>query len=294
MKKIFVVLINYKNAKLTIECIRSIYETKDEVNIIVVDNDSQDDSVKIIQNNFNTIKVIELEKNIGFSGGNNIGIKYALNHGADVVMLLNNDTIVSKNLIKQFLKYDNDETVLVPKIYYHDTNKIWYAGGEINRISGNAIHYGNNKTDEKKFNKNKIVSFATGCCIWIPKRVFEKIGFMKEEYFLYFEDVEYSLRMKFNNIKIMYIYSANVWHKVSSSSGGSDSALCNYYITRNRLQCIDQYHNYFCKITLFYSKATRYIRMFQKIIKGDVRWKSIRKGIKDYKAGVKGKVNDIT
>ena len=289
--KIFVILINYKNAKLTIDCIDSIYKANNEVRIVVVDNNSEDDSVIRIRDKFDDIIIIESKTNLGFSGGNNLGIKYALNNSADIIMLLNNDTIVDKNIFNNFILHNDGNSVLVPKIYFFGTDILWYAGGTVSKITGNAVHYGYNKKDDIKYCENKFVNFATGCCVWIPRGAFEKIGYMDEEYFLYFEDVDYSLKMNLNSISIKYISPAVVWHKVSSSSGGNTSKLSNYYNTRNRLMCIDIYSSYFYTTAFWYSVITRYIRIFQKQLKGDISWKSIRKGIHDYKKGISGKVD---
>lgn len=118
--KIFVILINYKNAKLTIDCIDSIYKANNEVRIVVVDNNSEDDSVIRIRDKFDDIIIIESKTNLGFSGGNNLGIKYALNNSADIIMLLNNDTIVDKNIFNNFILHNDGNSVLVPKIYFSE------------------------------------------------------------------------------------------------------------------------------------------------------------------------------
>ena len=96
-----------------------------------MDNNSEDDSVIRIRDKFDDIIIIESKTNLGFSGGINLGIKYALNNSADIIMLLNNDTIVDKNIFNNFILHNDGNSVLVPKIYFFGSDILWYAGGNV-------------------------------------------------------------------------------------------------------------------------------------------------------------------
>lgn len=236
-----IILLNYCNYELTVDCIESIKKsTQKNIKIYVIDNASPDQSgskLKKIKN----ICFIQSDMNLGFAGGNNIGIKKALDDGCEYVMLLNNDTVISNDMIEKLVKKVSHNTVTVPKMYYFDVNGekdvIWYAGGWIKYKSADGLHIGGGKKDSEEFNKEELVSFATGCCMLIHKDILKQVGMLREEYFMYCEDTDYSIRLQKEGIGILYVPQAKLWHKVSASSGGEMSKFIVYYIVRNKIYC---------------------------------------------------------
>ena len=254
MPKVFVTLINYNSNKMTDDCLNSLNElnTSDfELNVVVVDNASKE---KFTENhkyqNF-TLKIIRSEINLGFSGGQNLGIKQALENGAVYVLVLNNDVILDKDLIVELLKTfeEKDCGIVSPKIYFargHEFHKdrykqedlgsvIWYAGGQIDWQNVIASHIGVDEVDKGQYEQTGEIDFASGCCELIKREVFEKVGLFDERYFLYYEDNDLSQRVKKQGFKIYYQPKAMLWHLNAGSTGGSGSSLQDYYITRNRL-----------------------------------------------------------
>lgn len=257
MKKIFTVIVNYNGKKDVLDCIDSlrmvILPPGVALTTLIVNNGCRDeetmqDSEVKIENSI----ILTNSQNLGFSGGSNTGIRYALSHDAAYVLLLNSDTIVDKNFLKELFQNAEKDTeigVVVPKIYFakgyefHKQryiknelgNVIWYAGGimDWNNIIG--FHRGVDEVDKEQFNKIEETEIATGCCMLIKKEVFEKIGLLNENYFLYYEDSDFSMRVKKTDYRIMYIPAAIIWHKNAGSAGGSGSQLQDYYITRNRM-----------------------------------------------------------
>ena len=279
--------------ELTIDCIESLQKTNiEDLKIIVVDNSSSDNSLNVIKHytDESVIKNIILlvsKENNGFSAGNNIGIKYAFDHGADYVLLLNNDTIVAPDMISALLKNCNDRRITVPKIYYYSQpDVLWYAGGRIDYKRGRFYHVGENEADSEKYsNKNK-VDFATGCCLMIPRNIIKEAGLLYEPFFMYCEDVEYSLRVRRKGFSIVYCPDAKLWHKVSSTSG-TKSKMSLYYGNRNRLYVLKMYH--FTLSAWLFTLSTRIIYYIRGLInRSDER--IIGRAIKDYYKGVMGKV----
>jgi GT2 family glycosyltransferase len=195
------------------------------------------------------LQLIKNKSNLGFAGGNNVGMRYALEHGADRVMVVNNDMIVDKDLLVYLIKAINENVgILSPKIYFakgFEFHKekykkdelgrvIWYAGGEIDwdNVYGNNI--GVDEVDRGQFDKKRELDFATGACCLFNAKVLREVGLFNEKFFMYFEDVELSVRIKETGYKIFYIPKAVVWHKVAQSSG-IGSGLNDYFTTRNRL-----------------------------------------------------------
>lgn len=242
--RVFIILVNYNNAHDTFECVESIQENNySNYEVVIVDNKSTDHSavqLRMNQARYHYI-LLEAEANDGFSSGNNIGIRYAMEQEADYVLLLNNDTLVEPDFLTELIGYqENHEecAVAIGKIYYaFDRNRIWYAGGSVSSITTRTAHYDFGKKDNHRVKEPIQVSFATGCYVSIRKGVFEEVGLLDEDYFLYDEDTDYSLRLLKKGKKIFYVPSSIIYHKVSASTGGG-SDLTQYYQVRNHFLLI--------------------------------------------------------
>jgi hypothetical protein len=236
---VFIVLLNYNGVHDTLECVESLQKiTYPNYQIIVVDNGSSGDDVEQLHSLGNRIQLIESDINRGFSGGNNLGITYALNSGAAYIMLLNNDTIVEPDFIDRLIEGFGDDDkigITVPKInYYAERGKIWYGGGDISKYRASGFTDGVGE-DESKHNVDKYVTFATGCCLLIRADSIAKVGFMDENYFLYLEDTDYCMRFINAGYRIKYVGGGKIYHKVSAATQKHNSLLPVYYVTRNRL-----------------------------------------------------------
>ena len=279
MTRVGMVILNWNRPADTIECLASIQTLslkKCMLSVIVVDNASTDDSVSKIQSYKSQVKIIKNKENLGFAGGNNVGIKYALKLGMDYVMVLNNDTLLASNIVDQFLASANrnpDFGILSPKIYFKAGNEfhkdryktselgkvIWYAGGAIDWDNVYAGNIGVDEVDRGQFAEVREVDFATGTCMFIRASALRKIGGFDEKYFMYFEDVDLSLRMKNSGWRVLFDPEAVLWHKVAQSSGiGSD--LNDYFITRNRLVFGMRYASRRTKIALMRESIRHFLR----------------------------------
>lgn len=263
MKKVSIVILNWNGTKDTIECLKSIRQlltTNYQLLTIVVDNGSKDrfeidapGGPSFASLRFkNEVRIIRNKENLGFAEGNNVGIKDVLKDGADYVMLLNNDTLVDKNLIDESLivfKKNVKVGVVAPKIYFapgfefhkerykkEDLGKVfWYAGGIMNWENVLGSHRGVDEVDNGQYEKTEETDYASGCCMMVKREVFEKVGLFDSKYFLYYEDNDFCQRVKGKGYGVMYAPRAILWHKNAGSAGGSGSTLQDYYITRNRL-----------------------------------------------------------
>jgi GT2 family glycosyltransferase len=290
---VYIILVNYNGYKDTIECVNSLKKINyKNYKIIIVDNASSDDSLNILRQKTNNSIIIESKKNLGFAGGNNLGIKYALNHDADYIMLLNNDTLVKidflDNMINSFNK--NNKVGLVGcKIMYHPKKSIiWYGGGYIDWFKFIGAHYGMRQIDNGQCDDEKEIDFMTGCCMLIKREVFEKVGLLSEDYFMYFEDVDFCVKVRNGGYKIWYNPKAIIYHKVGLSSGGEESPFSIKWCTRNRLLFMNKYKENISGFMFMLSKkffyTTRFIRCLQYIFKNKKdQSKAIMDGIKSYK-----------
>ena len=263
-----VVLLNYKGWQDTILCIDSIKKTKDTPHIIVVDNASPDDSVNQIRAKHPNVELIVSRDNLGFSGGNNLGIRSALRQGAQVVHILNNDTLVDPNAFSVGYQTVVDQNVIAgAKIYYakgfefhpdqkNKGNILWYAGGYMDWQVVLARHYGVDEEDRGQYDQVKEVGFITGCYMAVPRQVFNQIGLLDEKFFLYLEDLDFTLRAKKAGIKTIYQPQIVIYHR-NSSSTGVGSPLVDYYLTRNRFLIGRRYGSWRLTLALIKEALTR-------------------------------------
>lgn len=279
-KSVAIIILNWNGWRDTIECLESLYQNNyQNYSVIVVDNNSDDESVQKIKEycngeikvespffNYDSSKkpinfvettpnldikihdfksssgsliLVKNDKNEGFAEGNNIGIRYAINNlNSDYILLLNNDTVVDKNFLVEMLKVaENDDKIGVagPKIYYYDEpNKIWFAGGKISWKCCRGLNIGNNEIDTWQYEKVTEVEYVSGCAFLIKKEVVEKIGLFEKIFFLYFEEIDWTLRASKFDYKSVYVPKGRIWHKVSRSGGGIKGKVGLYYITKNR------------------------------------------------------------
>jgi len=271
--KISIIVLNWKRFEETRDCISSLQSlkvTKDaEVSIIVVDNNSGDGSAeklrKLKKSTF-PVEVIANTHNYGFAGGNNVGMKYAMNNLADYIMVLNNDTRVHPELLQELLNVfsSKDVGVASPKIYfekgyeYHKDRYtkaehgkvIWYAGGDIDWNNIYGSNRGVDEIDEGQYDEVRELDFATGACFLISRKAVTKAGFFDERYFMYLEDVEYSQRIQKKGLKILFAPKAKLWHKVAQSSA-IGSGLNDYFLSRNRLFFAKRYASERARFALF-------------------------------------------
>lgn len=233
-KNTWIITVNWNREEDTRQCLQS-FNNDDGIlyNFLLVDNGSIDSSGDNLRREFPHVHIIRNEKNLGFAAGFNRGIEFALNHGADYLLLVNNDTEADPEMMKFLLSAISDDQnigVLSPIIYYfNNKNKIWSQGGFINPILLEKFqHQLSIKIIEPSYR-----TFFTGCCLFLKKEVIEDVGLFDESFFLYYEDLDYSLRIMKKGIKMKVVPQAKIWHKVATSSGGSNSPQERYYMAKS-------------------------------------------------------------
>jgi hypothetical protein len=222
--KISVVIVNWNNWQETGLCLQQLSQVSHpdmQLEIIVVDNGSDDCSQEELRKK-NGIVFLPQEKNLGFAGGSNVGIRAALEGGCDFVMLLNNDTILPGGFLEPLLRsMENNKLVGIatPKINYATQQDIiWFAGGQFHppRIFGSMI--GMNEKDAGQWDTPRVVDYAVGCCMLIRREVFEKIGLLDEMFFFYLEDVDFCYRAQKAGYLVYYQPQSLIYHKVAQST----------------------------------------------------------------------------
>ena len=267
---VFALILNYKTKEETLSCIDSIKKCnlQDSVTlkIVIIDNASNDGIERALSKVHPDVIFLQTGSNLGYTGGNNVGIQWVLETNHDelakkkdetLVLILNNDTTFHQQFIVELIrgyKRHPKAGIISPKIYfdpnslpkkiynknreeiskYDNTKIIWSAGGKIdwNNIYGSTR--GVDECDQGQYDEETQIEFASGTALLMPLNVLKQIKSFDNNYFMYYEDVDLSLKVKKNGYQIWYIPKAIMWHKNATSSGMA-SPLQDYFITRNRL-----------------------------------------------------------
>ncbi|MEK7163791.1 MAG: glycosyltransferase family 2 protein [Patescibacteria group bacterium] len=247
--KVMTVVLCFNSKKYIGECLQSL--SKNNSDILIVDSGSTDGSQDYLKTNYNELKLISTKKNLGYAGGNNVGLRYALEHNYDFVWVVNPDIVVDSRALEEAMKVmTKSETtaVVASKVYFapgfefhknryskKESGKvIWYAGGDNDWKNVFAIHYGMNEVDKGQYDKEKEVGFATGSSMLIRCEALRISGVIDEKYFLYYEENDLLQRIRKAGWNFMYAPKSLVWHKVGQAAG-IGSPLADYYIARNRM-----------------------------------------------------------
>jgi GT2 family glycosyltransferase len=232
-----IITVNYRQAAMTCALLDSIQSnTYKNVEIIVVDNGSMVNHNQLFQKHTPSVKTLISTQNLGFAGGNNLGIKEAK---GDFLFFVNNDTVFTEGLIENILaRFDENPAIgaVSPKIRYFSTpDVIQYAGfTEIDRLTGRNETIGKDETDKGQHNTARPTPYAHGAAMMVRKETIEKAGVMPEQFFLYYEELDWCCRIRQAGFEIWYEPSAVIYHK-ESASVGKLSPLKVYYQNRNRL-----------------------------------------------------------
>jgi GT2 family glycosyltransferase len=301
---IAVVIVNWNGRSLLDSCLGSILaQTPPPERIFLVDNGSSDGSAEHVRTAWPTVTLLETGDNLGFAGGNNVGIRAALAAGADAVLLLNNDAQLLPGALEALLsslEQGGPVSAAAPKILYRSAPEvIWAAGGRFDWWRGVAVDRGLNERDTGQYDRAEDVQSATACCLLVGRRAFQEIGLLDEAYFMYFEDADFSARLGRAGLTIAYQPQARVLHDVFGSSGGAPdrpSRLALYYSTRNRSLFITRHApDLFRRLVAHgFTITSRIVRLLQALVggrPGDAA--AIARGLRDgYLAPTTGRTFD--
>ncbi len=244
MKKIGIVTVLYNSNNLLSDFFSSI-AMQDYANFTVylVDNTpSESTRLKIseLKDKYYLANVIHIEntQNVGAAEGNNVGIKQALSDGCNYLILCNNDIYFSNPRLFSTLIFKAETKhlqIIAPKIYFANSNKIWYAGGGIIDWKAAVIHYGNGKVDNPHFNLSGPTGYAPTTFVLLNARVFNDVPMLDSTYFIYTEDLDFMFIAKAKGHTIWYDANIFIYHKESSTTGGVFSNIGLFYNARNRI-----------------------------------------------------------
>jgi GT2 family glycosyltransferase/protoporphyrinogen oxidase len=224
---VYVVILTYNHYEVTQECLASVLQMQySPYKVILVDNGSSDDTVHNVRNEFPGVEVIENGQNLGVPAGYNIGFQRALNSGADFILMLNNDTVVPPDILDKLLEISEQHPnagILMPKVlYYGSHDRVWSSGG-VHRSFPPAILM--TRKGRAPVDLIETIEYAPSCGLLIHRKAFEKAGLFDPGYFFLFDDWDFSERVRAHGLDILYVPSAHMWHKVSTTTKGPQSPL---------------------------------------------------------------------
>jgi GT2 family glycosyltransferase len=234
--KVTAVVLSWNGREDTLACLRSL--EGEDVDVIVVDNASEDGTAEAVTG----AEVIRNERNLGYAGGMNVGIRRALERGADAVLLLNNDVEVERGAIAALVPATREAGAVCPLIVFaDDPDRVWYAGARFDPRRGyNGRHRGLGQP-ASTFTEVTETDRACGAAMLIPRAALDAIGLLDERLFAYQEDTDWSLRAGEAGLAIRVVPAGRVRHRVSGATGGEGSPTALYYSVRNTLEVSERH-----------------------------------------------------
>lgn len=238
--RVVVVVLNWNGRADTLSCLESLRAAVNENRkVVVVDNGSTDGSVTSIRAAYPEVELIETGRNLGYAGGNNVGIERAVAQGAEYVLVLNNDTICAPNLIDRLLAAATCHPragMFCPRILYmHDPARVWFDEARWNSASLYFSFPGKDRLESELPSDEREIDYACGAALFVRAQVIRQIGAFDSRYFLVWEEADWCYRARELGWLSMVIPSAKVWHRVGASFGTEASPLRTYFSSRNRL-----------------------------------------------------------
>lgn len=277
MSKVGVVILQYNQAEATLKCLESILKNNyEDFFVVLVDNCSNEKNFnKIKDKEYEKVKVIRNSENSGYGGGNNLGADFAIKNGADFILILNNDTTVPQNIISELVKKARQDMVLsVPINEGHET----IYGGMYRWLSTEGRHL------KSPTQISPPLTYLVGACLFIPKNIWQSVGPIDDNYFLYFEDMDYCARIKKAGFGLNIINSVNISHEVSLSTKKLGNPALFYLHYRNSLIFQSRFAPWYMKIILPFYIGFMLLKIAGRLIlqKDKKITKAMAFGIKDY------------
>lgn len=271
-KAVAIILLNWNTPEHTTNCISSLMMHCDEkdYDLIIADNGSSDNSLSTLRKRFPKHIFIDNKINLGFAEGNNKALEYSIKQGYKYSLLLNNDTETDEDFLSPLIHHleNHSETVAVqPAIYYlNEKDKLWNGGSFVNKVFG--ITYAKNQKKRQQLKNVEKVEWLTGCCFLVRNSALKVSGLFNSKFFLYYEDVDLSFRLKKTGGDLDYFPSSKIYHEAGVSgqqkknAEGTLSPIIHYYLARNKIWFLRRYANPLFYLPIFIKNAVYYVALY--------------------------------
>lgn len=283
---LFVVVLNWNAFKDTDECLHSLKKVEyPNLQVVVVDNGSSDDSPEQIRNNHPDITLISCDVNRGIAAGYNHGIEFSLQAGAEYIVVMNNDLIFDPKFLSEMvttMKRWPQSGVIMPKIYYYDEPEvIWSTGGRTRWMPSNILLRDRQKLDGPSLQAEEVIEFAPSCCLLLNKDVCKEVLF-DENYFFYYDDWDFCLEVRKKGWEIIFSPSSHIWHKVSRSTQNSPQSLRWWKVLGQSCVRYHRKHHTMSLLAIYVAWV-----ILREVVKGNL--KSLPTFLKGIRAGLRAK-----
>jgi GT2 family glycosyltransferase len=251
-KAVAVILVNWNTPAFTANCIRSLIEYCDNslFDIMVVDNGSTDGSLQTLSTQFPGLTYIDNQENLGFAEGNNRGLQYSIDTGYEYSLVINTDTLVDEDIVTALTTHLNNQpqaAAVQPAIFWmHNRTKLWNGPCGFNALLG--ITHSKTQDSVQKLTIYEKVEWVTGCCILIRNSALKTAGLFNKQFFLYYEDVELSYRLRSQGYELHYLPTSKMYHEAGISGKSSTknkegflNPFIHYYTSRNHIWFLRKY-----------------------------------------------------
>ncbi|MBN1136109.1 MAG: glycosyltransferase family 2 protein [Anaerolineae bacterium] len=236
--KVTVIVLTYKQRDLTLECLDHLTRLEypaERLDVVVVDNHSNDATPQAIRDRYQAVVVLETDENLGYAGGNNVGIQYALEQGADYVLLLNDDALVAPDMLWALLAAAEQEPrvgFLGPKVYHLEEPEHLQSAGIMLDSCLRPHQRGQDEVDRGQYESIAECDTLAGCTLFTSRQVIEQVGMLDPRFFMYHEEVDWCLRARAAGFRNLYVPAARAWHP-KPQLRQANTAFTTYYMTRN-------------------------------------------------------------
>lgn len=274
---VFLLILTWNAKQTVLDCLESVFKIAyDNLHVVVMDNGSTDGTPQALRESYGScIHLIENGENIRYSRGNNAGIRYALEQKADYMVLMNDDVVVHADMVAELVRAAESEPdigIVGPKIYYFQPDdQIWFAGGLIHLHKGTSEHIGIREKDRGQYDQVRDVDYITGCALMAKREVVEKIGLLDPAYLAYYEDSDWCMRARLAGYRMVYVPKAEMWHKISASTGGQVTKYKIYHKLRSGLIFFRRYSRWYHVFTIPVFFTLDVLRILFLVLSGRIR-----------------------
>lgn len=233
---VLAIILNWRQPELTLECVSAVREMAEpKPALLVLDNGSGDRSAGKLRAALAPEEFLQLPQNLGFAGGANVGLRRALEQGYDYALLLNNDAFPAANMLTELLaEAAEDIALLSPKILYEaEPERIWFGGGRQDAHLLELRDRGQGEPDGLRWSYSRDVDYLLGTCLLVNLAATKDAGLLDERFFMYYEDLDWSIRFRAAGYRLRLVAGARLYHRVAVSSGGPESPTRRYMLARS-------------------------------------------------------------
>ena len=238
------IILNSSRRADTLECLASLDAGAYQPHTaLVLDNASTDGSVEAIQAAFGSTHILPLAENRGYAGNNNLGLRWALDHGADWVLVLNEDTVLAPDCLARLVEVGESDPrvgIVGPMVYHYDEPAVIQSAGGALGPYWRAGQIGQNERDQGQYRQPRPVEWIAGCAMLVRRALIEQIGLLDERFFIYWEEIDWCLRAGRAGWRLMHVPAARLWHKGVRRDYRPPPAV-TYYTTRNQFLLLSKH-----------------------------------------------------